>query len=291
MPFRPHRPLPRAAAGNVEKARGGRPFYTAGMTATPSTEPRDPHTAPMVRALLLSACLHGAAIALIQPSPATDRPHTLVISARLQAAPAEPAATVMPTATAPSPAVAEPAAVAPVPLSVARQESRPEPPLPAPPPVSTPAPAPAPPVPPVADAAPVPAPAAATEVATREDTPPPTRVGPPGSSSLPSLPLGIDDTWYLARQVDTHPKAVGRIEPAYPEEARRGNVEGTLKIRVRIDELGRVVEAEVVEARPPRVFDRVTLDAFRDARFHPALRDGRPVRYEAYIRVDFRLEN
>jgi protein TonB len=259
------------------------------MTASPPTEPRDKRPAPMARALLLSACLHGAAIALIQPSPATDRPRMLVISARLQPPRVEPVATVTPAPAEPatsSPAIAEPAPATPMPLAVAERESIsvPTPPAPAPPPTPTPAPTPAP------TSTPVPAPAAA-EVETREETPPPTRVGPPGGSPLPSLPLGIDDTWYLARQVDTHPKAVARIEPAYPEEARRGNVEGTLKIRIRIDELGRVVQAEVVEARPPRVFDRVTLDAFRDARFHPALRDGRPVRYEAYIRVDFRLEN
>lgn len=261
--------------------------YTAGMTASPPTEPRDPRPAPMARALLLSACLHGAAIALIQPSPATDRPRMLVISARLQPPRVEPAATVTPAPAEPSPQIAEPVATAPVPLAIAERESTPAPTLPAPPAM----PAQVPPAPPVASTAAVPAPAAATEVETREETPPSARVGPPGASPLPSLPLGIDNTWYLARQVDTHPKAVGRIEPAYPEDARRGNMEGTLKIRVRIDELGRVVEAEVVEARPPRVFDRATLDAFRDARFHPALRDGRPVRYEAYIRVDFRLEN
>ncbi len=84
---------------------------------------------------------------------------------------------------------------------------------------------------------------------------------------------------------------MGRIEPVYPEEARRGNVEGSLKLMVKIDELGRVISVEVVEARPPGIFERAALDAFRDARFQPAMKDGRPVRYQAYMRVDFKLEN
>jgi protein TonB len=52
-----------------------------------------------------------------------------------------------------------------------------------------------------------------------------------------------------------------------------------------------VQSAEVVEATPPGVFDKAALAAFRDARFTPAMKDGRPVRYQAYIRVDFKLED
>lgn len=119
----------------------------------------------------------------------------------------------------------------------------------------------------------------------------PPNVGPAPLSPLPALPLGIDTTWYLARQVDVHPRAIGRIEPAYPEEARRRNQEGTLKLMLKIDELGRVKEAEVVEAQPPGMFDEAALAAFRNARFQPAMKDGRPVRYQAYMRVDFKLED
>ena len=110
-------------------------------------------------------------------------------------------------------------------------------------------------------------------------------------SGLPSLPIGIDTQWYLARQVDRQPKAIGLIEPVYPEEAKRRDIEGTLKLMLKIDDLGRVLSAEVVEATPPGVFDVAALAAFRDARFNPAMKDGRPVRYQAYIRVDFRLED
>jgi len=110
-------------------------------------------------------------------------------------------------------------------------------------------------------------------------------------TGLPSLPMGIDTQWYLARQVDKQPKAIGLIEPVYPEEAKRRDIEGTLKLMLKIDEIGRVLSAEVVEATPPGVFDAAALTAFRDARFTPAMKDGRLVRYQAYIRVDFKLED
>ena len=110
-------------------------------------------------------------------------------------------------------------------------------------------------------------------------------------TGLPSLPIGIDTQWYLARQVDKQPKAIGLIEPVYPEQAKRRDIEGTLKLMLKIDDLGRVLSAEVVEATPPDVFDKAALAAFRDARFSPAMKDGQPVRYQAYIRVDFKLED
>ena len=74
------------------------------------------------------------------------------------------------------------------------------------------------------------------------------RQGSQAASNLPSLPLGIDTNWYLARQVDKHPKAIGSVRPVYPEAAQRDDIEGTLKLKLRIDDLGRVQDAEVVEA-------------------------------------------
>jgi periplasmic protein TonB len=247
----------------------------------------------MARSLALSLALHIAAIGLLRPAPGGDGRRELVIQARLmdaeandgarEAAPLPPEAPPMPVESLPpeeTPVLEEtPAPLETPPLLTALTPSpeppipqageksadmREEPPLPARPETSSESPAP--------------------EVAAA-------RPGPADVAPLPSLPLGIDDTWYVARQVDRHPRAIGRIEPVYPEDARRRNLEGTLKLMLRIDPRGRVLYAEVVEAIPPGVFDAAALAAFRTARFEPALRDGRPVRYVAYIRVDFQLSD
>ena len=60
---------------------------------------------------------------------------------------------------------------------------------------------------------------------------------------------------------------------------------------LKIDDLGRVQSAEVVEAIPPGMFEEAALAAFSKARFVPAIKDGRPVRLQAYIRVDFKLKD
>lgn len=248
----------------------------------------------MARSLALSLALHVAALGLLRPAPGGDGRREVVIQARLMDAAAnDDAREAMPAEEAPLPDAT------PAPAEIATPAETPAP-LATPPLLTALTPSPEPPLPPPREE---PAPSREETPPHREQTPPtaqveappapeaPARAGPPVASPLPTLPLGIDDTWYVARQVDRHPKAIGKIEPAYPEDARRRNLEGTLKLMLRIDPRGRVLDAEVVEATPPGVFDEAALAAFRKARFEPAIRDGRPVRYQAYIRVDFQLSD
>ncbi|MEW5788199.1 MAG: TonB family protein [Pseudomonadota bacterium] len=232
---------------------------------------------PIGGGLLLSAALHLAVLVVIQPTPGGGAPRTLVINARLEAAPATPPE-VPPVETGAAPETPPPPPEEPAPSPPLPQLTTPEPsPISLPPTPAEPLPA-------------IPSPARAVPVPTAP-TPPAPRAGPAAGSPLPSLPLGIDPTWYNARQVDSQPRPIGDIQPAYPEEAKRINLEGSVKILLKIDELGRVQEAEVVEASHPGAFDGEALRAFRQARFKPAMKDGRPVRYQAYMRVDFRLED
>lgn len=242
--------------------------------------------APIVTGLLLSACVHLAAIVLLQPAPGSMMAQTVVISARLE--PLErPLAPAVPETTASPPPGQTPAPASP-PAPAPELPIPPE--LPPQPPASVQAAAPIPASPPPV---PVAAPAQDARTApTRAAAVSPASPGPDRPATpLPSVPLGVDTTWYLARQVDVQPRAIGKVEPVYPPEARRRNQEGSLKLMVRIDDLGRVQSAEVVEAHPAGMFEEAALDAFRKARFQPALRDGRPVRMQAYIRMDFKLED
>lgn len=257
---------------------------------------------PIARGLLASLSLHFAFVTLFQSSPPASSAQVVVINARLQPeAPAnqserveavEPPQLVEPVVADAEPvlAVLTPSVVPPMVAPVA--EEPPDPAVPSPPAVvlstqsntST-----AVTVSNVAAVTAVTAPA--VSAAAEPQTSSPAQTGHREVSSLPSLPLGIDTNWYQARQVDKHPKAIGKVEPVYPEAAKRGDIQGTLKLKLRIDDLGRVQDAEVVEASPPGVFDEAALTAFRKARFQPAIKDGRPVRYEAYIRVEFELKD
>jgi len=121
---------------------------------------------------------------------------------------------------------------------------------------------------------------------------------PPPPASAPQRPLSqeapsgdpIDTNWYLALQVDKPAKPLTDMTPPYPHTARIRGIEGSVKLLLQIDELGRVKSAEVVESSPSPVFEEAALKTFRAARFEPAMKNGRPVRYQAYFRVVFELE-
>lgn len=250
---------------------------------------------PLVQSLVLSASIHLALLAFVQPWRGTDGPQALVINVRLQ-----PSTTTEPPPPA-EPEQAETTATPVVPPVAAKPPDTPPPQrealsVPKPAPIQMPAPTLTPPAPvqtpEIAASAPdTPAQDAVQDAvqdiaAANLAKPLPT---PPPRPAL-SIPSPVDTTWYLARHVDSHPKAIGSISPKYPDLARQRGQEGSLKLMVRIDDLGRVRNVEVVEASPPGVFEEAALEAFRNARFQPAMKDGRPVRYEAYMRVEFKLE-
>ncbi len=250
---------------------------------------------PLSSSLLLSLSLHLALLALVQPMSGEGVAETFVINARLEsvaapttppqkhreaiAPPPEPAPQLQPandqvqdaapppsllTSSVPSPAPSLP--VAPTPPEPAPEQPRPAADIPA--------------------AAAIAMPIASSPSGQVANSPVPVI-----NAANASLGLDVDPTWYIARQVDVHARAVGSIVPEYPEQARRRNQEGTLKLMLKIDDLGRVHDAEVVEADPPGIFDKAALEAFGKARFQPAMKDGRPVRYQAYIRVVFKLRD
>jgi periplasmic protein TonB len=234
----------------------------------------------LVRSLLISTALHLAVLALVTPHAHWGGPEIRVIQARILQ-PAPPAGGPPPlTETAPE-TVPEPLLIAeptPVPVPV----TPPEPLPPAEPTPPQPAQVPAP-----GDEAASPQPSASVASApSLQDQPAPTE---PAAQAI-GLPSPVDTTWYLARDVDTHPREAAPIQPVYPDRARVLGKEGTLKLKVRIDTLGQVVDVEVVEAEPAGLFEASALEAFRNAHFHPAIRQGRFVRYEAFIRVEFRLD-
>lgn len=112
----------------------------------------------------------------------------------------------------------------------------------------------------------------------------------PAADLAIEVPSLVDTRWYGAKEVDRHPRPLQRIEPPYPETARRRGIEGSVKLRVRIDEFGRVETAEVIEGDPPGVFDAIALETVRKLRFDPAKRAGQPVRYDGYYRYGFTLD-
>lgn len=108
-------------------------------------------------------------------------------------------------------------------------------------------------------------------------------------SPLPTVevPLIEDPTFYPAKQLDVHPKALAPISPAYPDKAASDNVSGEVTLLLLIDETGKVRDLDVVDAKPEGHFEESALNAFRNTRWAPAQKDGRIVKARVLIRVRY----
>ncbi|MHB1091863.1 energy transducer TonB [Thiobacillus sp.] len=126
-----------------------------------------------------------------------------------------------------------------------------------------------------------------------DDAPPPAAPAAPAVAPTPSavpvpaaaLTSSVDLTYYRARDLDVQPQALRTIRPDYPAEADRQRLSGTLRLQLKLEADGRVSDIEVVSATPPGVFEDSAIQAFRDARFAPAQKNGRPVRALVVIEV------
>lgn len=99
----------------------------------------------------------------------------------------------------------------------------------------------------------------------------------------PGLPAAPD---YLGgSQLDPGPRPLDDIEPVFPAHA--GQQQGSVVLRILVDEAGAVDNVAVVRSFPPGLFDRSAVDAFAAARFSPGRVLGVPVKSQITVEVEF----
>jgi periplasmic protein TonB len=102
---------------------------------------------------------------------------------------------------------------------------------------------------------------------------------------LAALTTAVDLTYYGVRDLDVQPRALREIVPDYPAAADRKRLSGKVRLQLKLEVDGRISDIDVVSATPPGVFDESAIQAFREARFAPAQKNGRPVRAQVVIEV------
>lgn len=81
-----------------------------------------------------------------------------------------------------------------------------------------------------------------------------------------------------------------RIQPQYPRDAAMNQIEGYVTVQFTITETGAVTNPRVIDAEPPRVFDRAALRAILRWKFKPRIIDGVAVARPATQTIDFTLD-
>jgi protein TonB len=76
----------------------------------------------------------------------------------------------------------------------------------------------------------------------------------------------------------------------YPRDAAMNGTEGWVKVEFTITEVGTVKDPRVIEAEPPRIFNREAIRAILKWKFKPRVIDGVAIERRATQVIDFTLD-
>lgn len=110
-----------------------------------------------------------------------------------------------------------------------------------------------------------------------EDMPPP----PPPSSGGGDVFLAFDEP----------PALIHRESPKYPPLAREAGIEGTVAVKVLVNEEGKVIDAQVLSSDVTPAMERAALEAARKCMFRPAKQRTIAVKAHVMIPFQFQLTN
>lgn len=115
-------------------------------------------------------------------------------------------------------------------------------------------------------------------------------IGPRGISVEalpPPPPPKIRPAPMLVRTTLLSSRLLKRVEPVYPELARRARVSGTVILQVTVDEEGNVTEVRVLSGHP--LLDDAAVQAVKRWKYSPTYLNGEPVPVMASVTVIFNL--
>jgi periplasmic protein TonB len=116
---------------------------------------------------------------------------------------------------------------------------------------------------------------------------PPEKPAPEPVIQAPPIPLPVGPVALSAELAVTCPE---RSAPSYPAQSRRLGEEGSVVLRVELDESGRVASTQVKSSSGHARLDEAALAAVRTWRCTPATRNGQPVRAVALQPFKFVLQ-
>ncbi|RPH76352.1 MAG: energy transducer TonB [Nitrospiraceae bacterium] len=82
-------------------------------------------------------------------------------------------------------------------------------------------------------------------------------------------------------------RLIRKVEPVYPELAKRARVSGIVMLEVNVDEEGSVANVRVIRGHP--LLDQSAIDAVKQWKYSPTLLNGEPVPVIATVTVIFNL--
>jgi TonB family protein len=89
--------------------------------------------------------------------------------------------------------------------------------------------------------------------------------------------------------LDARPRAVFQVKPTYPPELRRKDIAGKVVVLFVVDAEGKVAGPRIESSTDP-AFERPALDAVRQWKYEPGMRDGKKVSVKMRAPITFAVQ-
>ncbi|WP_244951634.1 energy transducer TonB [Pseudoalteromonas luteoviolacea] len=104
---------------------------------------------------------------------------------------------------------------------------------------------------------------------------------------ITSAPIVMSNTLQVT---DAQATPLVRVDPSYPATAARDGIEGWVQLEFSISPTGQVIDAQVVNAEPKRIFNRAALKALKRWKYRPQMVNGKPtVQTGQSVMLEFKL--
>jgi len=102
--------------------------------------------------------------------------------------------------------------------------------------------------------------------------------------------IGADIKTHL-QQPTGEATPIVRINPKYPTVAAREGIEGWVQLSFNVSPSGEVIDAQVTDSEPKRIFDREALRAIKRWKYRPKVIDGvAQLQTGQSVQLDFKLD-
>lgn len=92
----------------------------------------------------------------------------------------------------------------------------------------------------------------------------------------------------VAAKDEVQPKLVSKVNPVYPEAARKAGIQGIVLIEATISKTGDVVAVKVLKSVPE--LDQAAIDAVKQWKYEPVVIEGKPVGIVFTVTIKFALQ-
>jgi protein TonB len=116
-------------------------------------------------------------------------------------------------------------------------------------------------------------------------------IAPPAENPIPASNNAVTATEATVGQAARELKTNTRVEPAYPPASRRAGEEGTVRLKVLVDETGRPKDVQVAQTSGFSRLDDAAKQAVRRWRFEAATDGNRPISVWTQVAITFKLTN